>query len=198
MTDALSRRRLLAGTAVAAVTAPVAALPALGAVAGNVASEPHPDAALLDLGHRFDAAHLEWEAMRPARKALDASIAATVEAWKPRPDVATRAGRDNSPETWEQIFAEADPAGVRERADRLVEQEIDPLTMAILRAPPPATIEGLAVKARALTFTTKESVWEEPDTDQLDFDEAFICDVVENLCRLAGVDRFGRPTAPTA
>jgi hypothetical protein len=74
-----------------------------------------------------------------------------------------------------------------------------PLTRAIL-AHPAATVEGLAVKARALTFAARGRghVWEAEDVEDLGWDEQVLRDLVDSLLRLAGVDRFGRPLSLTA
>jgi hypothetical protein len=131
--------------------------------------------------------------------AASAAIGATIEAWRSRLAVATREGRDNSEETYRQIFLEADPTDEIGRGNAFLEEHVDPLTEAILRAPPPATVAGLAVKARALTFTGKQKIWETDDPrEDLDFDEEFLRDLVDNLLRLAGVDRFGCPLSSTA
>lgn len=162
-------------------------------------ASPHPDAALIDLGRRFDEARAEWEARRPAYRAASAAIEANIEAWRDRLAVATREGRDNSEETYRQIFAEADPTDEIGRGNSFLEQHVDPLTEAILRAPPPATVAGLAVKARALTFTGKQKIWETDDPrEELDLDEKFIRDLMVSVLRLAGVDRFGCALPSTA
>jgi hypothetical protein len=55
-------------------------------------------------------------------------------------------------------------------------------------------VEGLALKARAMAYSTSRKIWEANDPrEKLDFDEEFIRDRVEAVLRLAGVDRFGRP-----
>jgi hypothetical protein len=101
-----SRRAFI--TAAAALASPLAAVPALaGVTAGS-----HPDAALLALGERFDAARLEAEAMRPEYLAAREAVGAHVEASRGRVAVAAREGRDNGAEFWEALFREADPDDV--------------------------------------------------------------------------------------
>jgi hypothetical protein len=54
---------------------------------------------------------------------------------------------------------------------------------------------GLAVKARytaEFALTSKE--WGE-DPGEMDYDKFAIRDLIENICALAGVDRFGRPVS---
>jgi hypothetical protein len=60
---------------------------------------------------------------------------------------------------------------------------------------PASTIAGLAVKARytaEFALTSKE--WGE-DPGEMDYDKFAIRDLIENICALAGVDRFGRPVS---
>jgi hypothetical protein len=85
------------------------------------------------------------------------------------------------------------------RYGAFMEANVDPLTDAILRAPPPATIEGLAVKARAVIEGTTATIWTAQDPrEELDYHEELIRNLVEAVLRLAGVDRFGRPLAEAA
>ena len=105
----------------------------------------------------------------------------------------------NDVETWRTLFREADPEDVSGQGGRFMEENVDPLTDAILRAPPPATIEGLAVKARAVIEGTTATIWTAQDPrEELDYDEELIRNLVEAVLRLAGVDRFGRPLAGEA
>jgi hypothetical protein len=153
----------------------------------------HPDAALLALGRRFDEAHLKWEAMRPAYLAARDAIGANVEASRARLRQITREGGDDAfLEAYRQVCAEADPEDVTGCGSHFLEQQLDPLEEAILRAPAPATIAGLAVKARALTLATDTAIWEATDPrEELEYDEEFLRVVVESVLGLAGVDRFG-------
>jgi hypothetical protein len=132
--------------------------------------------------------------MYPEYLAVREAVGAHVEASRDRIAVAAREGRDNGAEFWEALFREADPDDVSGRWDAFLGENVDPLTTAILLAPPPTTIEGLAVKARAVIEATKREIWTAEDPrEELDFDEEVIRNLVEAVLRLAGVDEFGRP-----
>jgi hypothetical protein len=56
-----------------------------------------------------------------------------------------------------------------------------------------STIAGLAVKARfTAEFALTAEEWDQ-DPGDLDYDKFVIRNLIENICALAGVDRFGRP-----
>jgi hypothetical protein len=59
----------------AALASPLAALPALAAGTAG----PHPDAALLDLGRRFDKARGKWEGHRDAYEAANDAWSAALQ-----------------------------------------------------------------------------------------------------------------------
>ena len=71
---------------------------------------------------------------------------------------------------------------------------LDPLSETIF-AHPAATVEGLAVKARALTYRSDREIWDAEDSADLDWHDEGLRSFVEAVLRLAGVDRFGRPIA---
>ena len=167
-----------------------------GAVSDADRQAPHeikgdirsPDAALLALGERFDQAHREWASDRPAyeaaSKAWDAALQGFAE---------TRGNKPVPDEVYFRLFAEADPDGVLKREEEFCATRIFPLAEAIL-ATPAATVEGLAVKVRVLTFATKQQIWGAKDVEDLGWDEQVLRDMVDAVLRLAGVDRMGNPT----
>ena len=187
-TSITSRRALLAAVPAAALSAPLAALASPTAVSAG----PNPDAALLALGRRFDAVHLEWEARSPAFEAANNAWGAAL-----RNLARTRGSEPTPDEVYSRLFAEADPEGLMKQEEEFCEAEVYPLTEAILAAPA-ATVEGLAVKARALTFTIKPDIWEAEDAEDLGWDEQVLRGLVEAVLRLARADRFGRSLAGEA
>src|SRR5215207_5807482 len=56
---------------------------------------------------------------------------------------------------------------------------------------PAYTLAGVAVKARILGAWLHEDVWATP-VEERDWDDLVMCNLVEAVCTLAGVDRFGR------
>jgi len=98
--------------------------------------------------------------------------------WKAKTDIWKSHSRDDHP-----IFA--------------VEERLDKVATRIGKCSA-QTIPGLAVKARHVAeYGLNVGDWLEP-RDQLDWDKLVIRDLIENLCGLAGVDRYGQPVAGDA
>jgi hypothetical protein len=179
-TSTTSRRALLAGLA----AIPVAAAPALPA--------SNPDAALLSLAPEFDRLHHAVAAMRPQYKAgekiFEEAMAAASDRFDHRHDKTDGGFID----VYSAVMRESGFKPVLDAYEDLHEP-LDWLSDKIGKAPPPQTLEGLALKARVLGLAFARA-WDK-DPGRLDWDELLVRQVVENACALAGVDRLGRPLA---
>jgi hypothetical protein len=99
----------------AALSAPLAAVPTLAAVT----TAPHPDAALLALGERFDQAHREWASNRDAYEAANEAWGAALQ------NLARTRGSEPVPdEVYFRLFAEADPDGLLQQEQEFCETRI--------------------------------------------------------------------------
>jgi len=157
------------------------------AVIGSAAAGD--DAELLELGRRWEAVYRELCAIRPT---ADASWAKFEEALKPTRrryragEILGEAALAEHARLCEETGADADQSKLEEIYERL-----DPLSEAILHAPPAHTIRGLAVKAR-VAMEDVSRYWDKPIRD-LDMDQHLYRDLIETICTMAGV-----PAEPVA
>ncbi|MCJ2080722.1 hypothetical protein [Methylobacterium sp. J-090] len=150
------------------------------------------DAELLALGREFDVIHAEWVPAVIAQEQAEAKAHALFK------DLSERRGWT----TMEAHGASWDEPGLREAVDcgEAVAGRMDPVQKAIL-ALPARTLDGLAVKARAII----PSVWPrgryETDAglgDEEDWVEQNARSLIDECLHLAGVDWTGRRWQPAA
>jgi hypothetical protein len=83
-----------------------------------------------------------------------------------------------------RVYREQKIDELSERREAL-DRRIDPILDAI-RQLPARSLAGLAIKARAVAVTM-DHLWDVPAND-LDWEEEFLRDLIENVCALAGVN----------
>ncbi|MCJ2051196.1 hypothetical protein [Methylobacterium sp. J-070] len=143
------------------------------------------DAALLDLGRQFDAHHAAWLELAPNARRVEKEVEATLEGLR---RTGRSPGMDDLGTAWD--------ANGRRQAHRREADAFDAMVRVVekIRDCPARTVEGLAVKARALStavWPTGTYVQEAGPGEEYPNDH--IRDLIEATCALAGVDMVGRP-----
>jgi hypothetical protein len=188
-----TRRHFLS---VAAAGTVAAAIPTAATIAPAMAGM-HPDAELIELGKKFDAAVAEYTRIGLQIDEIDGRIWAAVQAevgempqrWKDYSDVERQRSHAAHQRAVEEIGGDNFEALQTAQYDAAPGDE---LSYAIGRMKA-HTIEGYAVKARVVAHAFSEC-WDEPFRD-LDWGPKNVCMLVESILEAAGLPK---PEAPVA